>query len=136
MSLDINNFPLVWMSYDEAPDHDHDEDFAALEVCLKRGAPFVILSDNAPTEDEDHDHSQEERKRTALWMKKHKAELQTLVLAMIVIEPSAAKRLAFKTFGAVFSKFWGFPLKIAVTRKEAMDVAENLLSEGVVPATS
>lgn len=136
MPLDISNFPLVWISYDEAPDHDHTEDFAALEVCLKRGAPFVILSDNAPTEDEDHDHSQEERKRTALWMKKHKAELRTLVRAMIVIESSAAKRLAFKAFGAVFSKFWGFPLRIAETRKEAMDVAENLLSEGVGPATS
>lgn len=136
MPLDITNFPLVWMSYDEAPDHDHDEDFAALEICLKRGVPFVILSDNAPAEEEDHDHSQEERKRTALWMKKHKAELRTLVLAMIVIEPSAAKRLAFKTFGAVFSKFWGFPLRIAVTRKEAMDVADTLLSEGAGSATS
>ena len=129
MPLDITNFPLVWMSYDEAPDHDHDADFAALELCLKRGAPFVILSDNAPTEEEDHDHSQEEKKRTTLWMKKHKAELRTLVLAMIVIEPSGAKRLAFKTFGAVFSKFWGFPLRIAVTRAEAMDVAKNLLSD-------
>lgn len=136
MPLDIRNFPLVWMNYDEAPDHDHDEDFEALEACFRRGAPFVILSDNAPTEDEEHDHSQEERKRTALWMKKHKAELRTLVRAMIVIEPSATKRLAFKTFGAVFSKFWGFPLKIAVTRKEAMDVADTLLSEGAGPATS
>ncbi|NIZ09468.1 hypothetical protein [Pseudooceanicola sp. HF7] len=136
MPLDITNFPLVWMSYDEAPDHDHDADFAALELCLKRGAPFVILSDNAPTEEEDHDHSQEEKKRTTLWMKKHKAELRTLVLAMIVIEPSGAKRLAFKTLGAVFSKFWGFPLRIAVTRTEAMDVAKNLLSEGMASATS
>nr|WP_319248550.1 hypothetical protein [uncultured Celeribacter sp.] len=136
MPLDITNFPIVWMSYDEAPDHHHDEDYAALEACLKRGAPFVILSDNAPTEDEDHDHSQEERKRTALWMKKHKAELRALVLAMIVIESNAAKRLAFKTFGAVFSKFWGFPLRIALTREEAMDVAESLLSEGVGSATS
>jgi len=136
MPLDISNFPLVWMNYDEAPDHDHDEDFAALEACFRRGAPFVILSDNAPTEDEEHDHSHEERKRTALWMKKHKLELRTLVRAMIVIEPSAAKRLAFKTFGAVFSKFWGFPLKIAVNRKEAMNVAETLLSEGAGSATS
>ena len=129
MPLDIRNFPLVWMSYDEAPDHDHDEDFAALEACLERRAPFVILTDNAPTDDEDHDHSQEEKKRTALWMKKHKAELRTLVLAMIVIEPNAAKRLAFKPFGAIFSKFWGFPLRIALTREEALEVAATLLSE-------
>ncbi|WP_158971085.1 hypothetical protein [Chachezhania sediminis] len=134
MPLDIRNFPLVWMSYDEAPDHDHDEDFAALEASFERGAPFVILTDNAPTED--HDHSHEEKKRTALWMKKHKAELRTRVRAMIVIEPNSAKRLAFRTFGVAFAKFWGFPLKLALTREEAMKIAENLLSEGVESATS
>lgn len=31
MPLDSTNFPLVWMSYDYGPDHDHDEDFGALE---------------------------------------------------------------------------------------------------------
>lgn len=134
MPLDITNFPLVWMSYDEAPDHDHDEDFAALEATFEHGAPFVILTDNAPTED--HDHSQEEKTRTALWTKKHKTELRTLVRAMIVIEPSSAKRLAFKTFGVTFAKFWGFPLRLALTRDEAMVLAENLLSEGVDSSTS
>ena len=127
MPLDITKFPLVWMSYDEAPDHDHDEDFQALEACLKRGAPFVILTDNAPTED--HEHSPEERKRTVLWMKRHKAELRTLVRAMIVIEPSAAKRLAFRSFGVAFAKFWGYPLRLTSSRAEAMEIAGTLLSE-------
>ena len=134
MPLDITNFPLVWMSYDEAPDHDHDEDFEALEASFKRGAPFVILTDNAPSED--HEHSQEEKKRTALWMKTHKAELRTLVLAMIVIEPSAAKRLAYKTFGVAFAKFWGFPIKIASSREEAIEIAGKLLSEHAGSATA
>ena len=127
MPLDNTNFPLVWMSYDEAPDHDHDEDFEVLEASFRRGEPFVILTDNAPTED--HAHSQEEKKRTVLWMKKHKAELRTLVLAMIVIEPSAAKRMAFKTFGVAFAKFWGYPLKLATSREEALEIAGHLLSE-------
>ncbi|MGX1305631.1 ABC-type Zn2+ transport system substrate-binding protein/surface adhesin [Amorphus suaedae] len=127
MPLDNTNFPFVWMSYDEAPDHDHDEDFAALEASFKRGTPFVILTDSAPTED--HEHSHEEKKRTALWMKKHKAELRALVLAMIVIEASATKRLAFKSFGVAFAKFWGYPLKLAASREEAMEIAGNLLSE-------
>ena len=129
MPLDTRNFPLVWMNYDEAPDHDHDEDFEALEASFSHGLPFVILTDNAPTEDEDHDHTQEEKKRTALWMKKHKAELRTLVLAMIVIEPSAARRLAFKTFGVAFSKFWGFPMKIVTSREEGMEIAREMRSE-------
>lgn len=125
MPLDSRNFPLVWVSYEEGPDHDHDEDFHALEANLKRGTPFVLLTDSALTED--HEHSQEEKKRTSLWMKKHKAELRTLVLAMIVIEPSTAKRLAFKPFGLAFAKFWGFPMKLAPSREEAMDMAGELL---------
>jgi len=91
MPLDSTNFPLVWMNYNEGPDHDHDEDFKAFEANLKRGVPFVLLTDSVP--EKEHEHSHEEKKRTSLWMKKHKAELRTLVLAMIVIEPSAAKRL-------------------------------------------
>lgn len=131
MPLNSANFPLVWMSYDEGPDHNHDEDFEAFEANLSRGAPFVLLTDTAPTEG--HEHSQDEKKRTSLWMKKHKAELRTLVLAMIVIEPSAIKRLAFKPFGVAFAKFWGYPLRIASSREEALEIAGTLLS---VPAGS
>ncbi|UNK40053.1 hypothetical protein MNR02_20100 (plasmid) [Shinella sp. H4-D48] len=134
MPLDSTNFPFVWMTYDEGPDHDHDEDFEALEANLKRGTPFVLLTDSAPTEE--HQHSQEEKKRTSLWMKKHKAELRTLVLAMIVIEPSAAKRLAFKPFGIAFAKFWGYPLKLASSREEAMAIAGKLMSERSGRATA
>lgn len=133
MSLDNTNFPLVWMSYEEAPDHDHDEDFEVLEASFKRGVPFVILTDNAPTED--HEHSHEEKKRTALWMKKHKAELRTLVLTMIVIEPNAAKRLAMKPFGVAFAKFWGYPLRLTSSREAAMEIAGKLLSERAGSAT-
>ncbi len=134
MAFDNTNFPLVWVSFDEGPDHDHDEDFEAFEANLKRGVPFVILTDSAPTED--HEHSQEQKKRTSLWMKKHKAELRTLVLAMIVIEPSAAKRLVFKPFGVAFAKFWGYPMKLASSREEAMEIAGKLLSELAGPATA
>ncbi len=125
MPFDNTNFPLVWVSYDKDPGHDHDEDFKAFEANLERGAPFVILTDSAPSED--HEHSQEEKKRTALWMKKHKVELRTLVLALIVVEPSAAKRLAYKPFGVTFAKFWGYPMKLASSREEAVEIARKLL---------
>lgn len=134
MPLDNTNFPLVWMSYDEEPDHDHDEDFEALEASFRRGTPFVILTDNAPAED--HEHGPEEKKRTALWMKKHKAELRSLVLAMIVIEPSLPKRMAFKPFGVAFAKFWGYPMKLASSREEALEIAGKLLSEHAGSATT
>ncbi|NIZ13672.1 hypothetical protein [Phaeobacter sp. HF9A] len=134
MPLEITDFPLVWMRYDTGQDHSHDEDFAALETCLKRGAPFVILTDNAPTEP--HAHSQDEKKRTVLWMKAHKAELRSRVLAMIVIEPSAATRLLFKSFGVAFSKFWGYPLRLAPSREGAMEIATTLLAERAASAPS
>lgn len=132
MPLDSTNFPLVWMSYDEGP--DHDEDFEALEVNLRRGMPFVILTDFAPAEE--HEHSQEEKKRTSLWMKKHKVELRTLILAMIVVEPSAAKRMTFKAFGVAFAKFWGYPLRLATSREEAVAIATDLLAERTTSATA
>ncbi|MEN0117035.1 MAG: hypothetical protein AAGD15_09945 [Agrobacterium cavarae] len=127
MPLDSSNFPMVWMHYETSHDHDHEDDFAIFEANLKRETPFVILSDTAPTED--HEHTQDEKKRTALWMKKHKGELRRLVRAMIVIEPSATKRLAFKTFALAFSKFWGYPLKLVTSRDEALELAQDLLSE-------
>ncbi len=127
MPFDSTNFPLVWVSYDEGPDRDRDEDFSAFEVILKRGRPFVILTDSVPNDG--HEHSQDEKKRTSLWMKKHKAELRSLVLAMIVIEPNAAKRLVFKPFGVAFAKFWGYPLRLAPSREDALQMATKLLSE-------
>lgn len=127
MPLDSTKFPLVWVTFEQSPDHDHDRDFQEFEANLRRGEPFVLLTDSTP--DEDHEHSQEEKKRNALWMKKHKAELSNLVLAMIVIEPSAAKRLAFKAFGVAFAKFWGYPMRLASSREEAMEIAGKLLSE-------
>ncbi len=131
MHFDSTKFPLVWITYDEGPDHDHDhnhdKDFEAFEVNLKRGIPFVILTDSAPSEE--HEHSQEEKKRTSLWMKRHKTELRSLVLAMIVIEPSAVKRLAFKPFGVAFAKFWGYPLKLVSSHEDASLLAAKLISE-------
>ena len=89
----------------------------------------MILTDTVAAED--HEHSPEERKRTALWMKKNKVELRKWVLAMIMIERNSAKRLGFKAFAVVFAKFWGHPLLLATTREQAMEMAKELLTKGV-----
>lgn len=126
MSMNSANFPLVWMSLTQEPGHDHQKDFDEFEANLQRGEPFVLLTDTAPAED--HEHSPEEKKRTALWMKKHKVELRRLVLAMILVEPNSAKRLGLKAFSAVFAKFWGYPLHLAPSREQAVEMARELLS--------
>ncbi|MBY8932159.1 hypothetical protein J1G33_27645 [Pseudomonas sp. P867] len=125
MSVNSSDFPFVWMSLTQEPGHDHQKDFAELEANLQRAEPFVFLTDTVPTED--HEHSAEEKKRTALWMKKHKVELRKWVLAMIMIEPNSAKRLGFKAFALVFAKFWGYPLLLAASREQAMEMARELL---------
>ena len=125
MSMNSSNFPFVWMNLTQEPGHDHQEDFAEFEAVLQRAQPFVLLTDTAPTED--HEHSPEEKKRTSLWMKKHKVELRKLVLAMILVESNAAKRLGFKAFAVVFAKFWGYPLLLASSRDQAMEMARELL---------
>lgn len=127
MSMDSSNFPFVWMSLAHEPGHDFRKGFEEFDANLKRGEVFVLLTDHAPAGD--HEHSQEEKKYTSLWMKTHKSELRRLVLAMIVIEPSAAKRVAFKAFGAVFEKFWGYPLILASSREKAVEIADKLVSK-------
>lgn len=127
MSMNSSDFPLVWMSLAQDPGHDQQKDFAEFEANLQRGEPFVLLTDSAPAEN--HEHSPEDKKRTALWMKKHKVELRRLVLGMIMIEPHSAKRLGFKAFASVFAKFWGYPLLLAASREQAMEMARELLSQ-------
>ncbi|WP_415268113.1 hypothetical protein [Acidovorax sacchari] len=126
MSMNSSNFPLVWMNLSQEPGHDNQKDFDEFEANLQRGEPFVILSDTAPSED--HEHTPGDRKRTTLWMKKHKDALRRLVLAMILIEPNQAKRLAFKAFSVVFAKFWGYPLLLASSHEQAIEMATELLS--------
>jgi hypothetical protein len=127
MSVNSSDFPFVWMKLTQEPGHDHQKDFAEFEANLQRGEPFVLLTDIAPAED--HEHSPEEKKRTALWMKKHKIELRKWVLAMILVEPNSAKRLGFRAFAAVFAKFWGYPLLLAASRQQAMEMARELLAK-------
>ncbi|KFE51735.1 hypothetical protein [Pseudomonas syringae] len=127
MLINSSDFPFVWMNLAQEPGHDHEKDFAELEANLQRGEPFVLLTDTAPSDD--HEHSPGEKKRTALWMKKHKVELRKRVLAMIMIEPNSAKRLGFKAFAVVFAKFWGYPLLLAASREQAMETARELLAK-------
>ena len=126
MSINSSNFPLVWINLTQEPGRDPQQDFDEFDANLQRGQPFVLLSDTAPAEE--HEHAPEEKKRTALWMKKNKVALRKFVLAMIMIEPNAAKRLGFKAFAVVFAKFWGYPLLLAASHEQAIEMAAELLA--------
>lgn len=130
MSMNSSQFPFVWITLGQSSEGDPQKDFDEFETNLKRGEPFVLLSETAPTDN--HDHSADDKKRTALWMKSHKEELRKLVLAMIMVESNAAKRLGLKAFAIVFAKFWGYPLLLAASREEAMDIARGLKAVSTV----
>lgn len=132
MSMNSSEFPLVWMSFSQQSGQDPQKDFDEFEANLRRGEPFVILSDSSPAEDQEH--TPEEKKRVSLWMKKHKLELRKLVRAMILVEPNQAKRLGYKAFSVMFAKFWGYPMLLAASREQAVDMAREVLSTGVVPS--
>lgn len=130
MMLDASTFPLVWMRQDAAPGQAGDGDvFGTFEALLHKGQAFVLLAEGGPG---DHEHRQDDRKHMSLWMKRHRREL-TLVKAMIVIEPSLAKRLAARAFTTILAKFWGFPLLWADTRDAAVDIAAALLTKAALP---
>lgn len=128
--MNSSNFPFVWISLSHDSGHDPQKDFEEFEANLKRGEPFVLLSESTHAGEHD-EYKPEERKRLSLWMKKNKNDLRKLVMAMIVVEPNAAKRLGFKAFSVVFTKFWGYPLMLASTREEATDIAKGLLPEAL-----
>ncbi len=132
MSMDSSNFPFVWMRLAHESRSDFRQEFEEFEANLQRGEVFVLLTYSAPAGD--HEHSQEEKKYTTLWMKKHKVELRKLVLAMIVIEPNAAKRIGLKAFATIFAKFWGYPMKLASSPQEALEIASELFSWDRKPA--
>ncbi|MDP9894991.1 hypothetical protein J2W32_003747 [Variovorax boronicumulans] len=134
MLMNNSEFPLVWMNLTQGSGHDHQKEFDEFEANLGRGEPFVLLTDTVPAED--HEHSPEEKKRKVLWMKKHKAELRRLVLATILVEPNSAKRLGFKAFAALFAKFWGYPLLLAASREQAVEMAKEILQNRPKPRTA
>ncbi|UQV46469.1 hypothetical protein KIV45_05740 [Janthinobacterium lividum] len=132
MQLDITDFPLVWMRRDSAASSPDDALFAQFEALLARQQAFVILSEEGLDED-GHEHPQEERKRAVLWMKRHKTSLRAYIQGMVLVEPSAAKRLAGKAFAVMFGQFWGYPLHFGTSRDDALDIAQHLIKAWLPP---
>jgi len=131
MQLDLSAFPLVWMRREAAPVQP-DILFAQFDALLARRQAFVILSEEGFDED-GHEHPQEERRRAALWMKQNKAAIRAYIQGMVLVEPSAAKRLAGKAFAVMFGKFWGYPLHFGTSRDDALDIAQHMIKAWLPP---
>lgn len=133
MLLNAATFPIVRLSYDQGLAAMADEPFAAFEALLDRGTPFVIIGQGANAEIAEHEHDVGERRKLALWSKKHKLRLRKLVKALIYVEPSRTRRLGMRAFQIVSEKFWGYPMLVASSEAEALEMAQALLKP---PSTS
>ncbi|WP_025034752.1 hypothetical protein [Bradyrhizobium sp. DOA9] len=128
MLLNAATFPIVRLTYDQGPSGTADEAFAAFEALLDRAAPFVIIGQGANAEIAEHEHDAGEQRRLALWSKKHKPRLREFVKALIYIEPSRAKRIGMRAFQIMSEKFWGYPMLVAASEAEALEMARGLLN--------
>ncbi|MFJ3448078.1 hypothetical protein ACIPM0_07595 [Pseudomonas sichuanensis] len=126
MILDFTGFPMVWMNVGTAGIDTDDEGFKAFEVLLAGGEPFVLLDAERA---EQAAPSQEEQKELALWMKRHKAALRSVVKAQVHIEPDLGKRQAASAFAAKFELFWGYPLFVVSGREEGLSLARRLMAQ-------
>lgn len=126
MFIDSSAFPFVWMRQRALTANTSTAPFDEFTQLLARQQAFVLLNDEG-FNDGAHEHTQAERKQTALWMKRHKADLRSFVKGMVVIEPNATKRLAAKAFATLFGKFWGYPMFIVPSQGEALTLAQSLL---------
>lgn len=135
MYLDVCDFPIVRLIYNQELSKGEEEIYSTFEALLSRETPFVIIGQGGSADDAQQEHDPAERKKIALWSKKHKPQLRAFVKAMIYIEPSAAKRLGMKAFQTVSEKFWGYPMLVAASEAEALDKAKTLLGSSF-PAAS
>ncbi|MBU9455127.1 ATP--cob(I)alamin adenosyltransferase [Burkholderia multivorans] len=128
MQITTTEFPFVWLRYTSSSSGDPASLLAELDALLARRERFVFLTDDAPTGDggaEDH----ELRKQLAKWTKANRAQSRASVPAMIAIEPDAQRRAALDAFSGAFEKVWGYPLKAAANRDDALALARRLLAE-------
>lgn len=128
MLLNAETFPIVKLSYEQGLAGTPDEAFAAFEALLDRGTPFVIIGQGANADIDEHEHDPGEQRRLAIWSKKHKPRLREFVKALIYVEPSRAKRLGMRAFQILSEKFWGYPMLVAASEAEALEMAQGLLN--------
>lgn len=128
--INDKDFPIVFLNieHDKQEEHNHDKDLQDFEKLFNRQEKFILINKGS-TPDADYKHSKEEKKMVNNFLKTNRAKLKQFAVAMIQIEPSSLKRMAYKPFQNVYEKFWGMKLLIVATRLEALQIANHLLKQ-------
>ena len=120
----LENFPIVRISYQAEDAVSVDETIAIYEALLSRKETFVFISEGAFSEQK-NDH--EERKQVAAWVKAKREILSQYVKALIHIEPDENIRLETQKFANNFIKFTGYPMFIVDNQQQAQKVIDAVL---------
>lgn len=120
----LENFPIVRISYQAEDAVSVDETIAIYESLLSRKETFVFINEGAfPEQKNDH----EERKQVAAWVKAKREILTQYVKALIHIEPDENIRLETQKFANNFIKFTGYPMFIVDNQQQAQKVIDAVL---------
>jgi len=126
MIVEENTFPIVRFHYDRPGPRDGETSFQVFERLFAREQSFVLIGMGAPSKERTQSH--QERKDTALWMKRNRESLHRLVKAMVYVEPQAAKRFIARAGADSFGKFWGYPMVVTASERDALAIADRLLA--------
>ena len=124
----LENFPVVSVSFKEEDIVPVSETIAIYESLLSREMDFVFLSeDSQPPSQPQVKDNHEERKQVAAWVKAHRDLLAKYVKAFIQIEPNEEIRLQTQKFANNFVKFSGYPMFVVDDLEQAQKVIDSVL---------
>ena len=122
----IENFPIVGLSYRAEDQVSVDETIETYEELLDKQQAFVFLSEGSMNQ-ENNNH--EERKKVASWVKQNRERLAHYVKALVHIEPEENLRLEAQKFANNFIKFSGYPMFIVESQAKADQLIDSVLKQ-------
>lgn len=121
---DIENFPVVKISYQSSDQISLEENIARFEALLDRQQAFVLLGEGpAPEQQASH----EERKFVAAWVKQKRSNLAEFVKALVHIETDEQSRLLMQKFANNYVKFAGYPMFVVTSQQQAQQIIRSVL---------
>ena len=122
--LDLRDFPVV--RFIGVPEEGYAASWCAeMDRLLARDTPFVLIY--PPRH---HEEAHADRVARGQWLKRNRAVLAARCLALIVIEPDAARRAALEAGFPNLVRAFGVPQAARATAAEAEALARHLLGGG------
>lgn len=124
---DVSLYPVVHFTGDSALAGYAAQWCAEMDRLVAGGSPFVLIY---PPGERTEAH--EDRVARGGWLKRNKDALAGQCLALIVVEPDAARRAELEVLFPNLVRAFGTPQATRATREEAEALARHLLAGGLL----